>query len=339
MCLAIYLIVLVPLNWLVFQALGRIEWAWIAAPVVALAGTIAVVRQAQLDIGFVRSQTEISLLELQGAHNRAYLSRYMALYSSLSTTYNAEFADATAVATPFPAERLANSSRPLIGESTTTVEFEKYDQPRLRGIPVTSASTQFLHAEEMYPLAGSLRLSSPSTNPNALQLENKSGLNLADAVVMRRNRRGDRWTYQGCWLGEFANGSSQLLPMTDILPQKGQLAFAAQRAEAAKIDSHKRLNVDPLIKLAFQFAPVDDPLYGQRDEYRLVARIDEPLPGAVTTPAASQTTGTTVVLAHLRYSLPPPRGPDANSAKDVVGDRRNAYDEEPAEAPDVNSFP
>ena len=33
--LAIYLLVLVPLNWLVFWLIGKVEWAWIAAPLIA----------------------------------------------------------------------------------------------------------------------------------------------------------------------------------------------------------------------------------------------------------------------------------------------------------------
>jgi hypothetical protein len=85
-CLAVYLVVLVPLNWMVFNALGRVEWAWISAPLIALAGTLAVVRQAQLDIGFVRSQTEIGLLELQADHPRGHLSRYTAIYSRETTS-------------------------------------------------------------------------------------------------------------------------------------------------------------------------------------------------------------------------------------------------------------
>ena len=70
-CLAVYLVLLVPVNWMIFQTLGRVEWAWIAAPIIAILGTFVVVHQAQLDIGFVRSQTEIGLLELQPDHPRA----------------------------------------------------------------------------------------------------------------------------------------------------------------------------------------------------------------------------------------------------------------------------
>lgn len=332
-CLAVYLVILVPLNWMVFHALGRVEWAWIAAPLIALAGTFAVVRQAQLDIGFVRSQTEISLLELQGARPRGHLSRYMALYTSLSTIYNTEFEDPTAVATPFPAA-VTDASRPIIGDGTTTVEFEKYDHPRLKGLPVSSASTQFLHSEQMFPLTGALRLSHPSTSSTAYQLENKTGYDLSDAVVIRRYYSGGRWLYKGVWLGQLRNGTSQLLAMVDVTPERNRLLFESERGEAAKVDFHKRLNVDGLLQLAFKFpaesGDLHDPINGQREEVRLVARIDEPLVGAVTNPAASQTTAATVVLAHLDVKLGPQQSPDANSPRDVGGDRRNAAEEEEA---------
>ncbi|HYO24366.1 MAG TPA: hypothetical protein VEQ85_05395, partial [Lacipirellulaceae bacterium] len=314
-CLAVYLVILVPLNWMLFKALERVEWAWLAAPVIALAATVAVVRQAQLDIGFVRSQTEIAVLEMQGDLPRGHLSRYTALYSSLSTTYNAEFASQNAVAAPFPVDS-ARTNAPL-QVADAEVLFEKYDQPRLRGIPVTSASTQLLHSEEIVPLSGSLRLSSPPSNPRALQLENATGLALSDAVVVHRFERGGRWALETCWLGRIESGQSHYLPWTPEEPEGDQLIYAAERAKAASVDYRKRLDVNALLKLALKFPPASDPFYGRREEYRLVARIDEPLPGAVTDPAASQTTGTTVVLAHLRYGLPPHPAPDVNSRTDV----------------------
>jgi hypothetical protein len=325
-CLAIYLVVLVPLNWMVFHALGKIEWAWISAPIIALAGTLAVVRQAQLDIGFVRSQTEIGLLELQADHPRGHLTRYTAIYSSLSDTYDLEFEDESAVATPFPRD---NQWNPAIGDSLATVAFEKYDRPRLRGVAVSSATTQMIHSEQMIELDGAIRMTSPSNNPNLKQLENKSGFNLSDVVVIHRDVSNPlQVRMEGCWVGELRNGAGILLPRTPISVEKNQLPYAAERAKAAALDSRKRLNVDPLLKLAFRFNPKDDPLYGERDEWRLVARIDEVLPGAVASPEASQATGSTVVLAHLKYDAAPFPERDVNSPSDVLQDRpRNAYDE------------
>ncbi|RMF44382.1 MAG: hypothetical protein D6753_02710, partial [Planctomycetota bacterium] len=58
-----YLICLVPLNWMVFRMLGRLEWAWIAAPLMAVAGVFVVMQVARLDIGFARRTTEIAVLE------------------------------------------------------------------------------------------------------------------------------------------------------------------------------------------------------------------------------------------------------------------------------------
>src|SRR5690606_1118314 len=85
--LAVYLVVLVPVNWAFFRLIGRVEWAWIAAPLIAIGGALAVVRLAQLDIGFARSRTEVAVLELQPNHQRGHLTRFTALYTSLSTNY------------------------------------------------------------------------------------------------------------------------------------------------------------------------------------------------------------------------------------------------------------
>jgi hypothetical protein len=325
-CLAVYLVVLVPLNWMLFQAVGKIEWAWIAAPLVAIAGTIGVVKLAQLDIGFVRAQTEIGLLELQGEHARGHLSRYIALYSSLSTTYDLEFDDASAVATPFPYD---NAFTPAFGDRISPVAFEKYDKPRLRGVPISSASTQYIHAEQMFPLAGPLRLSHPTGSPNLWQLENHTGVALADATVVHRKVDGEgNSTFEGCWLGEVASGKSMLLPRAAIQLKRNELPYAAQRTQAEKVDLRKRLNVDSLLNLAFRFASAADPHQGGRDEWRLVARVDELLPGARSTPSASQATGTTVVVAHLQLGPRRTNGPDVNSPRDAIGDEpRNAYED------------
>ena len=100
-CPVAYLLVLVPINWSVFRLCGRVEWAWAAAPVIAIVGAVAVIRLAQLDIGFVRSRTEIAVLEMHAGHARAHLTRYTALYSSLSTAYELQFDDPSALARPF----------------------------------------------------------------------------------------------------------------------------------------------------------------------------------------------------------------------------------------------
>ncbi len=87
--------------------------------------------------------------------------------------------DASAVATPFPHDESWN---PSIGDSITPVAFEKYDKPRLRGVTISSASTQMIHSEQMVALDGPIRMFPSSTNANLKQLENKSAFNLADVI-------------------------------------------------------------------------------------------------------------------------------------------------------------
>ena len=103
-----YLLVLVPLNWLLFRSLGRVELAWAAAPVIAVVCTGLVVWLAQLDIGFARAKTEIGVVEFQPSYPRAHVTRYTALYSSLGTDYRFDFDDPTAVgASPFRRQAIA----------------------------------------------------------------------------------------------------------------------------------------------------------------------------------------------------------------------------------------
>ncbi|RIK73534.1 MAG: hypothetical protein DCC67_17800 [Planctomycetota bacterium] len=334
-CLAVYLFVLAPLNWMVFHALGRVEWAWISAPIIAVLGAVAVVRLAQLDIGFVRSQTEIALLELQGDYPRGHLSRYTAIYSSLSSSYDLEFEGDSAVATPFPVLDADDPRRAASDLAPSTVAFERYDKTRLRGVQVASASTQMIHSEQMAALAGPVRLFAAENTPNLLQLQNKSGHDLADAVVVHRRVGSDgKDVLRGCWLGRVRQNTSALLSWSPLAMPKAGLPYAAERAQAAKLDYRPRLDVDPLLQLALRFTGADDPLHGLQEEYRLVARIDEVLPGAVASPAASQQAGATVVLAHLRRGDAAFPELDLNSPSDVADDRsRNAYDEELDDVP------
>lgn len=314
-CLAAYLAVLVPLNWAVFRALDRVEWAWIAAPILAVAGTVVIVQQAQLDIGFVRSHTEISLLELYGDYPRGHLSRFTGLYSSLSTVYDLEFDDHSAVAAPFPPRA---DYQPPIGDAPLVASLDKYDRPVLRGIATSSASTQLVHSEEMISLAGPIRLTMPGSDAHLLQVENHSGFDIADAAVVRRRvDEAGKSAYEACWIGKVAAGAVAMLHWSPLELEAGELPFAKERKQAAAVDPQRRLDVDGLLQLAFESPADDDPLQGRRDEYRLVARIDEPLPGSRSQPAASQKRGACVAVVHLRLGPPRETGPDVNSPQDV----------------------
>jgi len=306
-CLAIYLLVLVPLNWMVFRAIDRVEWAWIAAPIIALLGTIVVVRQAQLDIGFVRSQTEIALLELQGDYPRGHLSRYTAFYTSLSTTYDVAFDSRTTVATPFPADGMW---KPVAGDRVQEIVFEKHKDTLLRGLAISSNTTQMVHSEQMFEMDGSLRLGRSSRGDE--QIENKTGLDLREVGVVRRQLIGGKLRYDGCWLGDIRSGSSAVLGFTPI-----QL-LADDRKSPLPDSQDKLLDIDPLLKIAFAMDSSKHDLRSGGEVYRLVGRVDQVLPGEEATPQSSQIHGTTVVLAHFKRSPPPAPQPDVNALGDVI---------------------
>ena len=186
--------------------LGRVEWAWIAAPLIAVAATYVVIRQAQLDIGFVRAQTEIGILELQPDYPRGHLSRYTALYTSLSTTYDFNFDDLTTVAAPFAVKTdTLRGSRPRPSTSSGTT---KSASPACSS---ASNTTNMVHSEQMLPLDGPIRLGK-STAQNNTQIENRSQFPLRSVAssagqAATEQKRG-RTALEGVWIGELRPGES-----------------------------------------------------------------------------------------------------------------------------------
>ena len=323
--LGIYLLVLVPVNFIVFRLLGRVEWAWLAVPVISLGGALAVVYLAQLDIGFVRSQNEVAIVELQGAHPRAHVSRYTALYTSLSTRYAAEFDDAGAVALPLP----TSDEALLPGQTRSTITLAADQTVRLNDFRVASNSIGILHSEHMLPLAGGLILEPVrGGQPDAWQVRNATGLALHDVRVVHRalDRGGNRYG-----AGEDVHSSSARVSSFDKLApgDTRELSFAPLPPRAAAPrpvvaqppnegdpvgwgmgnDSDESSDNNAARALAAAHSDpnaltnlaIDDCLNG---EYRLVAWTESPLSGMAIEPRATQTQQLTLVVAHLRYDAP-----------------------------------
>ncbi|MEX2171825.1 MAG: hypothetical protein WD851_21070 [Pirellulales bacterium] len=296
--LGAYLLVLVPLNWAIFHSIGRVEWAWVAAPLIALAGTWVVVRQAQLDIGFVRAQTEIAVLELQPNYPRGHLTRFTALYTSLSTTYELAYDDPSTLAAPFPAGAV------LPGQSIVAVAFSQQDKVRLSNLEVTSASTRMVHSEEMTSATAGLIVLGESSRKEP-QIENHSALRLHSVAIIRPSSNGKNLDV--CWIGELRPGASAILYY-----DSDEATLGRMRKQELKGLPRRLLNLEPLFEVAC------DPRHLDPGEVRLVARVDEILPGSAVTPAASQAQGATLVIAHLQYGQLPPPTPDVNSPLDVL---------------------
>lgn len=320
-CLAVYLFFLVPANWGFFAAIGRVELAWVAAPIIALLGAWVVIQQAQLDIGFVRARTEIAVLEIQPDTPRAMLTRFTALYTSLSSTYEMEF-ESPAVAMPFARPRTDRA--PKFG-ATAIVAYERLEKARLRDISVSSATTEFVRSEEMLDvseqgvsgssLGGSIGI---GKGPNGQQrLENRTLWTLEDVMIVGRpdGLKGSP-QLEGCWIGDLEPGGMAnivFLPIPDQGGPQGPLPFSDERASASRLrdESADRLAIDSLMRLAL------DPSHYEPGERRVVARVSRVMPGLKIDPPSSQQKGATLVIGHLGYGPLPPIKPDPNSPADV----------------------
>ncbi|MCR9293989.1 MAG: hypothetical protein NXI32_14790 [bacterium] len=203
--LAGYLACLVPLNWLVFKLLGRLEFAWIAAPIMALIGVLVVTRVARLDIGFARRTTEISVLELHGSYPRGHLTQYLALYTSLSTNYAIDFPENDSVALPLG--DLTRSFRRATSERRNVrTNFGRSEGVTLEPLTVYSNSTEMIHAEQIIGLEGGLRLGARNAEGDGQPaLRNETGLGLQGVLVMRRTPER---LLEAAWVGDLSSGQT-----------------------------------------------------------------------------------------------------------------------------------
>jgi hypothetical protein len=193
--LGIYLTLLVPVNWLVFRLLGRVEWAWVAAPVIAVVAAVGIVRTAQLDIGFARSQTELSVLELQSGYSRGHLTRYASLYSSLSTEFMVDFDADDARGQPWGSPM---ESRAVGQNAAREVELSLEGGVKLANVLVNSNSAELVHLEQMIDVGGTVVLS--GRPGQAARLDNATDLILKDVGIFGLDADNQ---IQRAWVGEL----------------------------------------------------------------------------------------------------------------------------------------
>jgi hypothetical protein len=313
--LAVYLAVLVPLNWGIFRVVGRIELAWIAAPVIAVAGALSVIKLAELDIGFARSLTEISVLEAHNNYPRAHLTRYTALYASLTTTYDLVFDDKNALALPFPADPKFER---LHRQGTDRVEYHRDEfGVRLAGFKVDSNSTGMIHSEQMFDLGG--RIAYTEKNGRH-EVYNRTKYAIHNAGVIRRDRSG---RMQVAWLGDLQPGMGRAASFSSAPRSRPLLAQwkMAPGTAVAEVDHH----LARLLDLAQRSTDLEI------EEVRLLGMIREPLPGMTVEPEPSQNERSpTLLVAHLKQTAldkHPPRR-DQNSRVAVTGTEPSIEEDE-----------
>ena len=309
--LAVYLAVLVPLNWLFFRLMNRVEWAWIAAPLIAIVGALVVVRLAQLDIGFASSRTEIGILEVQGDYHRAHLTRYTSIYTSLSTTYAAVFDDRSAIASPIFDDVPDNPNEPLFKRpnyvNPINVQLARGSEVRMEGFTVQSNSSDMFFSEQMFPLGGKIRML--STGDGAVEVKNSTKYGIKGAVLVQRTPAGQ---YAASYLGNLEGGQTS----GKIRPKPFADANAIKFAEWEKVDALKTIAVEGEINIRRLFHLAIRTLRLTPGESRLVGFTDVDLPGFDIEPRVSQSHVRTMVLVHLdRPQMKAPQQ-DINSIRD-----------------------
>jgi hypothetical protein len=314
-----YICVLVPLNWLLFRLIGRVEWAWIAAPLIAIGCTVVVVRQAQLNIGFARSRNEIAVVEMQPGYSRAHMTRYTALYSSLATSYELQLADPGGQILPFPMQKDRQRS---FGETNSEVVCRRGDDTRLTGFRVASNSKDYIHSEEMADFGGVVSLHHDSDG--GLRVTNGTKHPLEDCrVIQVEDQGGETQLYT---VGRLDPGATTRL--------KDAKSFERNKPATAVNEIIRILN-DPNAKRpeptgelsAEDVAKVALGLENMRPgELCLVSRIADEVPGLTITPEARQFRQAALLVAHLDPGKLPHPEPD--------NDRRPKFPVNPAPLPD-----
>lgn len=315
--LAIYIAILVPLNWTIFKLLGRVEWAWIAAPFIAVGGAATVLWLAQVNIGFARSRTELAILEVQADYPRAHLTRYTALYSSLGTSYDLRYNDPTTLAMPSPTGKersRAETYRTVTLNRTREVEAQqdsKQDnviQVSLNGFDVNSNTTELVHTEQMFDLGGAVRLKRLGTD--RFQVTNGTKVTMRGVAVI---------TSQGAtWIGTLEKGATKVFTPNAETIKKISLQWE-KSPETQREPEPGAMNVRPLITLGSQeLAP---------GAMRLVAWTAEEFAGLSIRPDAAQARQLGFIVVHLRHADLGAPQPD-NNLRPLVDDLEDFFEDE-----------
>lgn len=294
-----YLVVLVPVNWVVFRLMRRVELAWIAAPVIAMLGALWVAGSVRLDVGFSRSQTSFGFLECHNNYSRGMLSSFYALYTSLSTNYAAVYKEGNGIVAP-----VLRVARRVSSRDQQEIEYWNADDRGvgLQRFPVLSNSTGILQSEEMVELAGPLRWKM-AADGSSIQVSNDSNLTIRDIGMLGIDDQGNLRT---SWIGTV---------------EPGQSAAQAVRAASDNQRWFSEWDSNPLLKkpesiretdgLLWTDTPVDDVYLGamllnvaqryplQVGEYIAIGWTDANPSQLEIRPASTQQKHKAVVLIHL----------------------------------------
>jgi hypothetical protein len=298
-----YLIILVPINWLVFRLLGKVELAWVAAPIIAIVGAFVVARGVQLDVGFSRSQTEYGFLECHAGHPRGVLSTYSALYTSLSTNYRATFENENGVVTPMPSPAAEAGASKRIAATKYEYTFADDAGSGLQSTPVLSNTTGLLQSEETVQLGGNINT---KLDASLLQVvvTSDSTIDLKDFGVLGIDPQGR--LVKG-WLGSLEKGTAMKCDLKvqvkeDRWFDEWNQNVILSRPDEIRSDginwTSKEIGDELYLGAILETVSKGYPL--AKGEYIAIGWTDNPLSTLNIVPIAKQKKQRNLVLLHLR---------------------------------------
>ncbi len=306
--LAAYLFVLVPLNWLLFRFIGKLEYAWLAAPLIALAGVFVIARGVRLDVGFTRSQNTLQFLELHNHYPRGVLSSYHALYSSLTTNYQAVYSDDTnnplnsaknsGVLCPMPAHTIGRAAN-----RTRMLEYKIADEKGngFHSFPVLSNTTGMLQAEEIIELPGSLSITPTPNTPSP----NTSTSDPANSTTIWNVTNNSPLNLQHVALLGIDSQNQFQLGWVETIPPDSTLSISPTPQPNSKRSPSQWQDIDdPAIAYLLQDISKHYPL--GRNEWIALGWMQENPSRLQITPASLQAQSKAIVLLHLTTASPPP---------------------------------
>jgi hypothetical protein len=304
-----YLLVLVPLNWLLCRfVFNRREWAWAIVPFLAIGFGVAVERVAAFDIGFESALDEVDLLELQGDYPRGHLTRFASIYSTSRSSYALSFPnDPTALCLPL------DTRRSIGGEDRVKTIWQSYPIPTLAGFLVQPRSLSMFRAEQMMTLSGTFRIEEEGASKTLL---NESGLEIHDAVLIDATNLDHPIETK---IGTIKPGESIDLKNWETR------ANPAISEPVAGPDPTPFLDA---LRQAWELRPEN------RGEIRLVGWTQAPRDGLTVEPEVDRRRGFTAVLAHIRMGPPP--SPDSfhyDATRTDPSPLEPGADRKPADAP------
>ncbi|MEX2357242.1 MAG: hypothetical protein WEE51_02865, partial [Pirellulaceae bacterium] len=308
-----YLLVLIPLNWCVFWMIGRVEWAWIAAPIIAVIGAVTVVKLAELDVGFARSRTELAVIEVPVNYHKGHVTRFSSLYTSLGTRYDMRFTHPNSLSLPFSRDTRAVTSRSgrLASTPTEVQYYQEGTDVSLSGLQVSSNSSTMVHSEYLIPLADRPMFQwnqSADDNDEEANLTYHGELPLKDVGIIRR-RKDDSRRIEVAWIGDLSQGMSA----TARFSQPGDAWTLLNQWDAVPVFSPVVEETE--ISLRYLLNVVKDVRHLKPGETRLIGWTDQDVDNLEVYPSASQQQIRTLLVAHLTNPpLPEPQG-DVNTRR------------------------